>query len=137
MRHSVDFTPQFDPDGPMTILKRQYNHSLENLYDSYEGLLQAIQDEQDARQRVIDAATSIADYASEGDIGGISNSISDVENELSDLGNAIDEIDMYEGDIVRDTESLKKIEKRLKFRPTVRPKMCREFDKLVQEARDF
>ena len=105
-RHEIDFTPQFDPDGPMTILKRQYNHSLENLYDSYEGLLQAIQDEQDARQRVIDAATSIADYASE-------------------------------GDIVRDTESLKKFEKRLKFRPTVRPKMCREFDKLVQEARDF
>ena len=137
MRHQVDFTPQFDPDGDLSILRSRYNLHLENLYDNYEQLLQTIQDEQDTRQRVIDAATSIADYASQGDISAIEGSIGDVENELSDLGNAVDEIDMYEGDILRDVEKLKQLEKRLKFKPTVRPKMSREFEKLIKEAKDF
>jgi predicted outer membrane protein len=127
----IEFKEQFAE--PKTQTQRKYNRLLGDLFDTYEHLIETKEDLSFSRDELEGAGQDIVACAQGYDADDIRNAVERAEQELSDFESYVADVEDDENYIDRTVKEMMKIEKKMKFKPTLRNEIVRAAESLIED----
>ena len=134
MRHNpLDIERKEQFENPTTQTQRKYNRLLEELYDTYGHLLEVKDDLSYSRDVLEGLGHDIVSSSQDGDPDDIRNAAEQIQQEVYDFESSLADVNDDELFIDKTVKEMMKIEKKMKFKPTLRNEIVRAAESMIED----
>ena len=118
---------------PLNQTQRKYNRLLDELFETYNHLLEVKDDLSFTRDEIEGCGHDIVASAQSGDPDDVRSAAERVQEQLYDFESSLEDVNDDELFIDKTVKEMMKIEKKMKFKPTLRNEIVRAAESLIED----